>query len=370
MRKVKYPADLLKFKLDFLNYIPDIAYKNASWTQLWDSLHVLQRFYPRLLNSILIADYSLLIDYYENYINHVEPLLTSDQINQLKSIFDYDACRASIAEFFMKYAVDMQLYVCHYCETAYINVYPQDDRVALRQINNASRDKLKYILNVSDKSTDIVIANRPYDNKTKFNNVWERFIPNGGHNKFDQTWTKRNHFDIDHALAKGRCPLVALSVMNFVPSCQVCNEKLKKSKVLGGYINPSPIEELSPTSPKYDFDSNVDIKLINVSPCKFDPAYAVANHQHYDLIFDSHHTVYENIVDIFRLEERYQIHKIEGLYWLQMKRKYPDSNIKMMSTTLGKPEYSIDRIKEDIFQTDYDRLRHPCFSKLKRDSLK
>ena len=369
MRKVKYPADIMKFKLDFLNYMPDISNKNDEWRDLWDSEPLIQTYFPRSLNSILIADYATLVGYYNDYTNNVASHLTDDQKSTLNPIFNYDACQSRIAEFFMNHATEMELYVCHYCEAAYINAYPLDDKVGLKLLNNASRDKLRYLLGGSYTSADKVINNRNFDTKKEFNDFWKKNIPNGGENKFEQIWNKRNHFDIDHALDKGNCPIVALSVMNFVPSCQVCNEKLKRSKLLGDYINRIPIERLSPTSPNYDFYSNVKIKLVNQQTTTFDPAYAVANHQHYDIEFECLDKDYENIVEIFKLEERYKFHKIEGLYWLQMKRKYPDSNIEMMSEALAKPEYSSSRIKEDIFRIDYDRLRHPCFYKLKQDSL-
>lgn len=45
----------------------------------------------------------------------------------------------------------------------------------------------------------------------------------------------KRQFDIDHFLPKGKCPPVALSLFNFVPSCPVCNERIKREDL--PYVN-------------------------------------------------------------------------------------------------------------------------------------
>ena len=62
-----------------------------------------------------------------------------------------------------------------------------------------------------------------------------------------------NHFDLDHFLPKSICPLVGLSFYNFVPSCSVCNEKLKGADRIGE-TDKQKLIQLSPTSEQYRFE--------------------------------------------------------------------------------------------------------------------
>jgi hypothetical protein len=78
---------------------------------------------------------------------------------------------------------------------------------------------------------------------------------------------------------------------------------------------------------------------------------------------------YDIFVELFHLRERYEFHKMEGLLWLELKYRYTDSRIAMMANSLHDADFSVRRIKDDIFQRQLDE-RERCFEKLKRDILK
>ena len=374
MRKINYPADIRSFKSDFIKSVPDLKDKAKRWRDLWNTVPQLQPLFPKRIHKIILAEYKKLIIIYVHYTRHVKTALSDAEFKNLNDklidIFDYKNAQPTLAEFFMRHAGELDLSVCHYCESAYINAYSTSDSQILNRINNANKNKLKQYLKVSDKNADKVCLNRPFSSPVSFNQFWVNHIRKTTTDKFSMLRFEGNHFDLDHVLDKGNCPILALSLMNFVPSCQVCNEKLKRSSVLGGNIKSLPIEKLSPTSPLFAFDSMVQIELKTKNSIILNPAYALSNRDFYDLEFNCIDPDYSNYIDLFKLEERYQFHKAEGLYWLQTKWKYTNTAISMISNSLNSGMYSFSRLKEDIFRLEYDRIRKPCFDKMKRDILK
>lgn len=382
MRKIIYPKDITKFKRDYLTTVFGNSFSDMQriWAALRNSNSILRTYFPKRISKILLADYPQLVKYYIIYSQFSDSLGTIK--GNLKDIFKYDKYQPSISKFFMTKAGELNITTCYYCESAFVNVYEVDnvEKECLAKINNYSFDKLKKKLNVkSDHLTREVIKKRPYFTVKDFNDTW-RSLPRTSKTtpKFESMFELnpyRNHFDLDHALDKGSCPIVALSLMNFVPCCQVCNEKLKRSLVLGDYLQNKPKEHLSPSSPSYDFENQVRLRLEPSDPMSgitivLDPAYAMDNSDKYELKFNCVDPSYESIVEIFRLRERYDFHKREGLYWLQMKAKYSNSCIQLIADTLSDSRFTVDKIHEDIFREDYDTKRHPCFEKLKRDILK
>ena len=77
---------------------------------------------------------------------------------------------------------------------------------------------------------------------------------------------KKRQFDLDHFIPKSECPLFALSLYNFVPSCQVCNSRIKNADIY--YKNISivdDLEKLFPTSVNYNYDAALTFRIV---PCK------------------------------------------------------------------------------------------------------
>lgn len=377
MKAVKYPIDPLK-RLALKNrYIAALSvqktesgisrldYCQKEWKNIRRKLPQ-GKCFPSDIRKILKAEYSKLIGYYNHYIK-IENAISEKDKDKLKFIFSYDIFHDAIAGFFMDASNDFDLRVCHYCGISYINKYSvSGDAIGLERINYADKNELGKLLHIkTPKTLQSIYDHQPYVAPSDFNHVVRFRSRDKFHSIFPATVDK-NHFDLDHVLDKGSCPITAISLMNFVPSCSVCNEKLKKQKALGSW--KKPIEELSPTSPKFDFDHQVEFVLMP-KPGKKIGNRPTQQSDDYELKMDVKKPEYEHFIRIFHLRERYLFHKMEALFWLEIKRRYTDSRIAMIATALTDPEYTPQRIKEDIFQIPLDQ-RTRCFEKLKRDVLK
>ena len=322
--------------------------------------------FPSDIRKILRAEYPKLVAYYTYYVN-MQPI-NQLYIQKLQKIFSYDTYHDAIAGFFMDDKNGFNLSVCHYCGAAYINKYTvkKDDSEGLYRINNVTNTaELQKILQIKNQNNlRLIYNNIPYKTVEEFNRIVKFRCRDKFHSVFPEQ--VKNHFDLDHVLDKGNCPITALSLMNFVPSCSVCNEKLKKSKVLGR--EGKPIEELSPTSIIFDFDNQVTFWLIPEAGAKLDTR-PTSNQHDYELVMSVDNPDYDIFIEMFHLRERYAFHKMEALFWQELKLRYPDSRIEMMANSLQDPSYSAQRIKDDIFQRVLDQ-RERCFEKLKRDILK
>lgn len=372
MRKIDYPQNTNKLRRDYLAIYGDNFFrkKQREWERWRERNSILKNHFPLSIRRIMIADFEKLVRYYKYYLEIAENDRKSMD-NALKGIFTYDTYQPKISSFFMDANNGFNITTCHYCDMSYINTFVVDfdvdvEKEGLEFINNEnSIDKIKDKFDISsDRTAQKVIDGRPYD-IAKFNalSVWR--MPDKFHSVFPVK-KSYNHFDLDHVLDKATCPVIGLSLMNFVPSCQVCNERLKRNRVLG--TDGRPIGYLSPTSHNYKFDESVSIEVLPKTNATWaDPWEHPSD---YTLKFDSHGTQYEQVVDVFKLNERYGFHKAEALYWLKMKKKYPDSHIQMMAKIFDDAEYTPLKIKEDIFRIEEEKTYHRCFSKMKREMLK
>lgn len=259
-------------------------------------------------DNLLIMEFDGLVDIYFGYQGLRLSMSNEDFCDMdafLKSTFNYTTRQSNIAKFFMESSNAFQIHTCHYCDTSYINVFT-----------------------------------RMEDGKVM------------------------NHFDLDHVLYWSECPLVALSLFNFTPSCQVCNEKLKHTDLIGD--TAAQVKKLSPTSNTYDFEHNIRICV--------DPENKVVDNYlaNADLFTIDFKTLngrdkdYMKVVDLFCLRERYTYHKAEALRLLDLKHNYDESNIENIAKMLNK---KTEEVREDIFGEAFSVKHHRCFGKLKRDIL-
>lgn len=179
-----------------------------------------------------------------------------------------------------------------------------------------------------------------------------------------------NHFDLDHVLPKGDCPIVGLSLFNFVPSCQVCNEKLKKKKTIGD--DEAQRKKLSPTSDQYDFTNQVTIALRRRDGGM--PELNCMQHaSEYRLAFECRDKDYAKSVSMFRLNERYNYHKVEALRLQDLLSDYNGYITMLHQLFDGKGLghiYTEDKIREDLFGENFYKNYHRCFGKLHEDIVK
>lgn len=311
MKQVKYNIDKKSLKINYCKEFKSVLEKKQ---KEWDSLKDTYPFLKKIkcnFSDLLVGNFDMLIriylKYVKDYINwkKCNTAVENDKYKKaINGVFNYGSYQWKIARFFMDEKNGFEIHTCHYCETAYINVYSVGKKI-------------------------------------------------------------RNHFDIDHVLDKGNCPLLGLSLFNFVPSCQCCNEKIKRQETFGDK-DPKMMYKLSPTTDKFDFDKNVDISVEIEGSLPPSKGY-VKNSKFYGIKFNAKDADYNNYIGKLHLSERYAYHKKLALRMMDLAEDYGDSTIRKIANLLGETE---GQIKEDIFGLQFVKDENRCFSKLYRDILK
>lgn len=308
MKKLHY-SDLKSRRDSYYSFLkPVLNTIEKGWTKLKQRETWLREFHFKATDLIL-GNEEMLVKVYLRYRNLYDTWKvgrTKDERAALKKsiedVFNYKNYRNYIVDFFTEETNGIDLSTCYYCEMAYINTY-------------------------SFKGTS------------------------------------KNHFDLDHILDKGSCPLLGLSMLNLVPSCQCCNEKIKRSNVFGegdGVI----MQKLMPTSRSFDFDSMVYITMaLKQMPSR--KGY-VDNKECYQVRFNLNDSDYADYIKKLHLCERYEFHKVEALRLLDLKENYPDTTISKIAKLLGRTPREVH---EDLFAVGFNDDTNRCFSKLRRDIM-
>lgn len=251
------------------------------------------------VEELLTLPFDDLIKFYEEFLKvSKKKVVTSLSLAELEKIFKYtNGYDQRISKFFKDRADMLKLYTCHYCDMAYINAYA-----------------------VTTK---------------------------GG---------MKSQFDVDHFLPKKNCPPLALSLFNFVPSCPVCNERIKGDN-LPRVSMFEDLRYLSPSSLDYDFHKKAKIKLGH----KTETDGSITH-----FIYFVAKPPYDAYIDFFHLRERYDYHKEEALRLEHLKKSYSKAQIDAMAKTLRR---SSARVREDIFNKKYLERHHRCFCKFTLDIL-
>lgn len=322
MKKIDYPlkgtAEHVKLTADYMSlFAANLANMESRWSQWKTDNHVTT--IPENVAGLLVAEVDKVADIYNRFIalgipstqpsaKNPSKTVRSDEFKELDRIFAYtNKYDSIIADFFMNHATELHISTCHYCEMAYINTY---------------------VLPISQGTS--------------------------------ATPSYKRQFDVDHFLPKTACPIIGLSLFNFVPSCQVCNSRIKSMKVLGS--NKNEWEKFNPANETYDLDRNVTIRLRMWRK----PSTTFRNQGDYYIYFRCKNG-YRKAIDFFHLEERYEFHKSEAMRLKLLKAKYPESTIKKISALLRKPASDI---MEDLFHKKFLEKHDRCFAKLTRDILK
>lgn len=310
MKPIEYPS---KGSTEFANLVYD--YKSIFATDLadrvtkrgekrlgleskwknWKHKYGCVRALNNSVEDLLTMDFEDLVLFYEAFLRVCSKTrITSKSLHDLHEIFKYtNKYDSKISAFFKKYADELKIYTCHYCDMAYINVYTENGK-----------------------------------------------------------GVAKSQFDIDHFLPKGKCPPVALSLFNFVPSCPVCNERIKREDL--PYVNLNELKFLSPSSFAFDLHKRIKVKLGHSESPRKDFIYFVAKYP------------YDRYVDFFHLKERYDYHKNEALRLEKLKKNYSRTQIAQIAKCLHRAE---KEVKEDIFNQRYMQNNHRCFAKFTIDIL-
>lgn len=305
MKRIEYPDRKSKefatlvadYKAIFAGYL---GHMEQNWQNFKNNTGYTTLF-PETVGELLTADADVLADVYARFESLAIPVRSfghrTHELRVLDQIFDYTHRYSDkIAEFFIDHAVQLHICSCYYCETAYINVYQ----------------------------------------------------------------ARKRQFDVDHFIPKEKCPILALSLFNFVPSCQVCNSRIKLAKVIGD--NVVDYKRFNPAGKDYAFDKNVSIRL------RMKPGFKhnLDNPEAYYIYFRCKGDYWKD-VNFFHLEERYEFHKQEAIRIKKLREQYPKSARQKIARILRKTEAEV---REDLFHRKYLTGNNRCFAKLTRDMLK
>lgn len=308
---------------------------NADWNKIQQNnkFPFLQKL-PVKVEDLLICSYKELVDYFIMAAKEIQNLKKEDE-NELKELFknlefNYENYKDLIADFFINNSDKLKIYSCFYCDCAYTGI-------------------------------------------------------------FFRSKNKRRMFDVDHFFPNSQFSMFCLSLYNFVPSCQICNSRIKgRSSFYNFYsldLNSPKLKdillEISPISKNYDLNNNLIIKVypkiekVNQKTWNYKPLFLKRSGS-YKIFFDlNEKSNYNKVVKAFALEERYNNFAIksQALYLMDLKRKYPNSNIKFLENIINKnlseksnrkTMFSAEEIRNDIFHKEN---KNSLLRKLKIDII-
>ncbi len=108
--------------------------------------------------------------------------------------------------------------------------------------------------------------------------------------------------DLDHFFSKARYPFLALSLYNLVPSCQICNSRLK------GSIDFYDVPHINPYERGFEQAAVFEIQDVNLL---LDPSHIQTDPESllYRLVISQTDEEVENSIQTFCLNEHYQSHQ-------------------------------------------------------------
>lgn len=312
MKRIEYPArgsaDFTTLTDEYKSIFTDAEKVSleTKW-KAWKKREKLELVFPETVEELLTADVDVLADVYKRFkslrrrfplktINSKGDAVRNPKLVQLDKIFKYTKkYDGRIAKFFIDRAAKLRISSCYYCEMAYINVYHD----------------------------------------------------------------KKRQFDVDHYLPKDKCPILGLSLFNFVPSCQVCNSRIKLDREIGR--SKADYEGFNPAGRYYAFESNVRIHL------RLNKGFAcdLNNPDAYYIYFRCKNG-FRREVRFFHLQERYEFHKLEAMRIKKLKAQYPKSARTKIARMLHVSEANV---KEDLFHENFLKNNNRCFAKLTSDML-
>lgn len=322
------------------------------------------------LKDIILGDIKKLVEIYNKYNRASKAHKTEIDKNILeiavpgqkecKNILKYD--QPNISMFFRSYNHIFNFRACHYCNMDSVHVYSELDAYydALDFIKNASIEQLKTIKGIGDAYAEkiVKVPQKEKDNWTISNlkGILKTAYENISQNKIE----KKDHFTLDHFIPQDECKLLAISLYNFVPSCYVCNSKLKKTFLL--CEEKSNLYKYSPTYENFQKDGEIKFSLrldssINIFDYNIN-RISLLKHAFIDINAKENNKA----LDVFRLKQRYAIHKDKAVRLAYLKERYSEKTIEEIAKILN---INSHLIKSDIF--NIPSLENESFSKLQKD---
>lgn len=257
--------------------------------------------------KLLVADFNQLVKVYFYYLDYIDSLDEAQRTavkESAEKVFTYKSFSTQIADFLLNPDNKFEIHNCVYCDT-------------------------------------------------------EKVSP------FNKNGKKVRRFETEHVLDKGTCPLVALSLHNFVPSCGTCNgPDVKGTSTIGTTVDE--IKRLSPTNPSYDFWHKV---LFVVNPMLQDIANIKRenNPNNYEIDFYYQDKVYKHSVKLFGLKERYNTdYLMDALRLLDAKDRLTPKSVADAAAIFG---MTSEEYFENQFHVEVFRNEHKPFRKIREDLL-
>ena len=166
--------------------------------------------------------------------------------------------------------------------------------------------------------------------------------------------------DIDHFEPKSKYPEKQLELYNLVPSCQNCNERLKRDSNVTLKTNLNPYKDsfnsimafcVDIKNPNYLMEENFEIEFISK------PKVSSKNVRRA-----------QNNIELFKLAERYQFHKDVVVDIFKRINYYNNYKRKEISTILGE-DFHFDNLLTVLFPEKNAEINNSSLGKLKKDVL-
>lgn len=167
----------------------------------------------------------------------------------------------------------------------------------------------------------------------------------------------RSTADIDHYYIKSKYPIVSLCLFNFIPSCQICNSRLKLQKDFKEIPHIYPYEE--------EFGKDGVFALDNID-------FLYGNEPQYSIHFSGQNELkIKNSIQTFHINELYKAHTNYVSSIIQRAQMYCDSQIDEILEKFSGLFESKEELKNFIFGNYYDNQTKniQTLSKLTRDLL-
>ena len=166
--------------------------------------------------------------------------------------------------------------------------------------------------------------------------------------------------DFDHWFPKSKFPLLSMSLMNLIPSCPICNSKVKRDKIFGIYTHIHPYIHKE-GGPQIEFraskteDSEWTVKL----DCGNDPK---ANKTMEDLklneIYANHGSL--EVKDLMAFKEAYPPDYINTLFDLILS----DSNNKMSKADVYRFFFGTEMERDKFLDRPLSKMKYDILKKL------
>lgn len=154
--------------------------------------------------------------------------------------------------------------------------------------------------------------------------------------KYTRSGVLKTTADLDHFFPKSIFQLFSLSLYNFVPSCQICNSRMKGDTGVE-IIHPySEIIDYSKLKFKVELNEYADINFLSGT-----------NLNAFDIKIECSDSKYQEHLDLFRLEELYNTHKSVVSDILFKKRAYNHSYSAMINNLFE--EMNLTQTQKELF---------------------